>query len=158
MSILKTLNQALHLSLSTRVQFIKGMNQERSTALYLIRGIAATMFDHDELPSECFTQCSFSRSNIDRIRFLLGTAVDSNGETTNSEFPPIVFEDNNPAMARGLFRNDILFKVLVFHFLPHEIQVNKIYLIDCTRGYLWKASSCLEALRWSAEHPLSEEQ
>jgi hypothetical protein len=87
------------------------MNQERSTALYLIRGVAATMFDHTDLPSECFTQRSFSRSNIDRIRFLLGTTVDSNGETINPDFPPIIFEDNNPAMARGLFRNDILFKV-----------------------------------------------
>jgi hypothetical protein len=96
------------------------MNQERSTALYNIRGMAATMFDHKDLPSECFTQRSFSRSNNDQIKFLLGTAVDSNGETTNPDFPPIIFENNNPAMARGLFRNDILFKVIVFH----------IYLID----------------------------
>jgi hypothetical protein len=54
-------------------------------------------------------------SNIDWIRFLLGTAVDSNGKTINPDFPPIIFEDNNSAMARGLFQNDILFKI-VFHF------------------------------------------
>jgi hypothetical protein len=90
------------------------MNQECSTALYLIRGVAATMLDHKDLPSECFTRRSFSWSDIDRIKFLLGTTVDSDGEITNPDFPPIIFEDNNPAMARGLFRNDILFKV-VFH-------------------------------------------
>jgi hypothetical protein len=90
------------------------MNQERSTALHHIRSAAATMLDHEDLPSKCFTERSFSRSTIDRIKFLLGTAVDSSGETTNSDFPPIIFEGNNPAMARGLFRNDILFKV-VFH-------------------------------------------
>jgi hypothetical protein len=105
------------LSSSTCVQFIKGMNQARSTALYLIRGIAATMLDHDDLPSECFTQRSFSQSGLNRIRFLLGTTVESNGETTYSDFPPIIFEDNNTATARGLFRNEILFKV-VFHIYP----------------------------------------
>lgn len=89
------------------------MNQERSTALHLIRGVAAAMFDHEDLPSDCFTQRSFSRSDLDRIRFLLGSTVDSNGETTNSDFPPVIFEDNNPAIARGLFRNDVLFKVVI---------------------------------------------
>jgi hypothetical protein len=115
------------------------------------------MFDHTDLPSECFTQRSFSRSNIDRIRFLLGTTVDSNGETINPDFPPIIFEDNNPAMARGLFRNDILFKVSTSCSRLGN-KVNKMYSIDCTRGYLWKASPQLEAVRWSAERPLSEEQ
>jgi hypothetical protein len=47
-------------------------------------------------------------------------------------------------------------------YLPHahdsEIKLNKMYSIDCTRGYLWKASPQLEAVRWSAERPLSEEQ
>jgi hypothetical protein len=79
------------------------MNQERSTAIYLIRGVAATIFDLEDLPSECFTQRSFSRSTFDRIKFLLGAAVDSNGETAYSDFPPIIFEDNNPDTARGLF-------------------------------------------------------
>ena len=70
------------------------------------------MFDHKDLPSECFTNRSFSQSDLNQIRFLLGTVVDSNGETTNPDFPPIIFKDNNPAVARGLFRNDILFKVV----------------------------------------------
>jgi hypothetical protein len=128
------------------------MNQERSTALHLIRGVAAAMFDHEDLPSDCFTQRSFSRSDLDRIRFLLGT-VDSNGETTNPDFPPIIFEDNNPAMARGLFRNDVLFKVVLHIYLTRQLKI--MYLIDCTRGYLWKASPHLEELRRSAEHPLA---
>ena len=84
------------------------------TRSILIRGMAATMFDHKDLPPECFTQHSFSHSNLDQIKFLLGTTVDNNGKTTNPDFPPIIFEDNNPAIARGLFQNDILFKV-VFH-------------------------------------------
>jgi hypothetical protein len=42
-------------------------------------------------------------------------------------------------------------------YLPHEIQLNKVYLIDRTCGYLWKASPCIEALRRSVEHPLSKE-
>ena len=118
-SVLRILNhiQAANLSLSTWVQFIKGMNKERSTALHNIRNAASTMFDHEDLPSECFTERQFSRSSIERIRFLLGTTVDGSGEITNPDFPPIVFEDNNPAIARGLFRNDVLFKVVVFHIL-----------------------------------------
>ena len=82
--------------------------------------MAATMFDHEDLPSECFTQRSFSRSNLDRIKFLLGTGVDGNGETTNADYPPIIFENNNPAMARGLFRNEILFKVLFLIYLKRH--------------------------------------
>jgi len=71
------------------------------------------MFDHKDLPSECFTQYSFSWSNLDWVRFLLGITVDGNSETTSSDFPPIVFENDNPAFARGVFRNDVLFKVCI---------------------------------------------
>ena len=116
-SVLRILNhiEVTSSSLSTRVQFIKGMNKERSTALHNIRNAAATIFDHEDLPSECFTERQFSRSTIERIKFLLGTTVNGSGEITNPDFPPIIFEDNNPAIARGLFRNDVLFKVIVFH-------------------------------------------
>ena len=92
-------------------------DKECSTALHNIRNATATMFDHEDLPSEYFTEHQFSRSSIERIRFLLSTTVDGSGKITNPDFSPIVFEDNNPAIARGLFRNDILFKVAVFHIL-----------------------------------------
>ncbi|KAF8812140.1 hypothetical protein BYT27DRAFT_7207977 [Phlegmacium glaucopus] len=110
-SIPAKFHQYLSTISSVADEFIKGMNSERSTALHIIRGVAVVMFDHEDLPSECFTQRSFSRSSLDRVQFLLGTTVDSNGETANPDFPPIVFEDNNPAMARGVFRNDVLFKI-----------------------------------------------
>lgn len=117
-SILRSQDSGIaSLSLLTCIQFIKGMNQEHSTTLHLIQGMAVVMFDHEDLPSECFTEHSFSWSELDQVRFLLGTTVNSNGETTMSDFPPIIFEDNNPAMARGLFQNDILFKVLLHIYL-----------------------------------------